>query len=238
MKNIFKFSLVCLCTVLALAGCSEAEDGLVKVTYYANFSLNDYDDGITLVPIGSTYKDAGCVCTEGTEDISSKVVTTGADKIDTSKPGIYTVTYSATNVDGFASSASRSVAVYDESSIERNIGKTYSVSDETYLLSKKSGAKVPFSGYEIQLDYVAPGLYYVSDFLGGFYDQSKGYGSDYAMHGYLWLKNDNSIEALSTLVNGWGDSADDVRGTYDEATGTIKLEVDYAGQMTFYVTLK
>ena len=58
------------------------------------------------------------------------------------------------------------------------------------------------------------------------------------MHGYLWLKNDNSIEALSTLVNAWGDSADDVRGTYDEATSTIKLEVDYAGQMTFYVTLK
>ena len=238
MKNIFKFSLVCLCTVLALAGCSEAEDGLVKVTYYANFSLNDYDNGITLVPIGSTYKDAGCVCTEGTEDISSKVVTTGADKIDTSKPGIYTVTYSATNVDGFSSTASRSVAVYDESSIARNIGKTYTVTDATYRLVTESGAKKPSSGSEIQLAYIAPALYYVSDFLGGYYDKGAGYGSDYAMHGYLWLKNDNSIEALSTLVNAWGDSADDVRGTYDEATSTIKLEVDYAGQMTFYVTLK
>lgn len=236
MKNIFKIALSCLCAAFMLASCSDsAEEGLVKVTHYATFEVKGLDEnGVTLVPVGSVYEDAGCVCMEGTEDITSKVKV--YSNVDANVMGVYQVFYSAENVDGFESHATRTVVVYDPSATERNIGGTYTVASGSYR-DYGPGTKTPFDGYEVELSYIAPGLYYISDYMGGYYDQRAGYGSDYAMHGYLALNNDNTIDYVTADVDGWGDSADDVRASYDEATGEIKLEVDYAGAMTFYITL-
>ena len=113
--------MACLTLVFAMTGCSEAEEGLVKVTHYATFQLNDADaNNVTLVALGDEYVDPGCVCMEGDTDISDKVQVSGT--VDTSVMGVYYVTYSAENVDGFASSATRTVAVYDPASTDRNIG--------------------------------------------------------------------------------------------------------------------
>lgn len=234
MKNIFKFAAACLSAVMMLASCSEAEEGLVKVTHYATFELLDADaNNVTLVAVGSDYKDAGCICMEGSEDISSKVVVDS--DVDTSMMGVYHVVYSATNVDGYASSTTRTVVVYDPTSIDRNIGGPFAVAPGSYR--DYSGSVTPFDGYDVDVTYIAPGLYYISDYMGGYYDQRAGYGSAYAMAGYFALNNDNTIKALTADVEGWGDSADAVRGYYDESDGSINLEVDYAGVMTFYVTL-
>ena len=56
--------------------------------------------------------------------------------------------------------------------------------------------------------------------------------------GYFKLNADNTIEPLSSLVAGWGDSMDSMReGKYDPETGQISWYIDYAGQMTFYVVM-
>ena len=236
MKNIFHTLLACLTLVFAMASCSEAEEGLVKVTHYATFQLNDADaNNVTLVAVGDEYVDPGCVCMEGDTDISDKVLVSGT--VDTNAMGVYYVTYSAENKDGFASSATRTVIVYNPASLDRDISGTYTVADGSYRFWLETEGKVNFSGYNVDLDYVAPGLYHLSDYMGGYYDQRAGYGSDYAMQGYVALNNDNTFSAITADVAGWGDSADDVQGTYDEATGSINLEVAYAGQMIFYVTL-
>lgn len=70
----------------------------------------------------------------------------------------------------------------------------------------------------------APGIFYVSDMMGGYYDQKAGYGSSYAMTGYFQLLADNSLVLLSSSVEGWGDSATGFKdGKYDPATGEISL---------------
>lgn len=237
MKNIFKTILACLTVVFAMVSCSEAEEGLVKVTHYAAFQLNDVDESnVTLVPLGEEFVEPGFVCMEGDEDISDKVQISG--EVDTNVMGAYYVTYSAVNKDGFSSSVTRTVVVYDASATDRDISGTYTVADGSYRFWYETAEKVNFSGYNVDLSYVAPGLYYLNDYMGGYYEQRAGYGSSYAMKGYIALNNDNTFTAITADVAGWGDSADYVEGTYDEATGNISLEVGYAGQMCFYITLK
>ena len=85
----------------------------------------------------------------------------------------------------------------------------------------------------------APGIFYVSDMMGGYYDQKAGYGSSYAMTGYFQLLADNSLVLLSSSVEGWGDSATGFKdGKYDPATGEISYVVNYATSMDFVITLK
>ena len=101
------------------------------------------------------------------------------------------------------------------------------------------GTITNYAGYTVKIKKAAPGIFYVSDFLGGWYDQRAGYGSAYAMTGYFQLLADNSLVQLSSYVAGWGDSADYCEGaTYDPATGTISYVVGYAGIMAFNVILK
>ena len=92
---------------------------------------------------------------------------------------------------------------------------------------------VAFSGYE-DCDFPdGTGDFYISDFLGGWYDQRAGYGPDYAMVGKSELNDDNSITPLESYVAGWGDSMDQMTNTLlDPATGTLKWTVAYAGQLS------
>lgn len=236
MKKTILYTLASLFAAVVMTACSDAEDGLVRVTHYAVFELNEADaSNRTLVAVGSDFTDPGCVCMEGENDITSSVVATS--NVNTNKAGVYAITYSAKNVDGYESSITRTVIVYDPTSTERDISGTYTVKDNSYRLVTSSGKEAKFSGYEIEVEYIAPGLYHLSDYLGGYYDQGAGYGPDYAMHGYFNLNNDNTITYLTADVDGWGDSADNVVASYDESTGEINLETGYAGSMIFYVTL-
>ena len=236
MRNIFKITLGCLATLFVLASCSDVEDGHVKVTHYAVFDvLGLNEDGITTVAVGSTFTDPGVVCMEGTNDITSTVKV--ESDVDASKAGVYSVTYSAVNVDGFSSSATRTVIVYDPSATDRDISGDYTVAGESYRIVKTTGAKTAFSGQDVTISKLAPGIYSISDFLGGYYDQRAGYGSSYAMNGYFQLNNDNTITALYAHVKGWNDDAENIVASYDEATGKIVSEVEYASNYIWYITL-
>jgi len=56
---------------------------------------------------GGSYTEAGVTAKEGSATI--QVATTGS--VNTSQPGLYTITYSATNKDGFAATTTRTVVV-------------------------------------------------------------------------------------------------------------------------------
>ncbi|MNR25429.1 hypothetical protein D3C85_1425820 [compost metagenome] len=66
-------------------------------------------DKYVAVAKGATYTDAGATAVAGTSTIEVK--TTGLP--NTATAGVYLITYSATNSDGFAATATRSVVVYD-----------------------------------------------------------------------------------------------------------------------------
>ena len=236
MKNILKITLGCFATLFILASCSDVEDGHVKVTHYAVFDvLGLNEDGVNIIELGSQFTDPGVVCMEGTKDITSTVKV--ENNVNANKVGIYTISYSAVNVDGFASSVSRTVFVYDPAAIDRDISGNYKVAGGSYRHQKSKNANVEFSGDTVSISKYLPGIYTISDFLGGYYDQRAKYGSSYAMNGYFQLDNDNTITALSAHVNGWNDDAENIVASYDEATGKIVSEVEYANDYIWYITL-
>lgn len=233
MKNILYALFLCLSAGILCSCEDETSQDHSVITYYISFDMSG--DKVMKIPVGTAYQEPGVVAMEGEEDVTSKMVTTGS--VDGNSVGIYPITYSATNSDGFGSSISRTVMVYDPA-VETDISGNYTVGNGTYRYAVSSNKPVEYSGYNISLTQAAPGIFYMSDYMGGYYDQRAGYGSNYAMKGYMKLNPDNTLEAISGNVAGWGDSLDSFEnGVYDPATGTISYELGYAGDFIFYVTL-
>ena len=223
-------------SLFSLTSCNDSKDELTdsRLTYYVKLDMQG--DAFVQVPIGSTYTDAGCTATMNGEDATSRIITTGLDAIDTNTAGLYTVTYSAVNNDGFPASVTRTVAVCDPT-ITTDISGTWTLQAGSYRLYK--GAQTPYADYTIKIRKDAPGIFYISDFLAGWYDQRAGYGSSYACKGYVQLLADGTLKCLESYVPGWSDSLEDFEGSYDEATGTIEWTATYTDNpLVFHAILK
>ena len=238
MKKIYLFGLLMAGVLLGLTSCNDDKDELTdsRLTYYADLQLQG--DEFMAVPVGTPFVDPGCTGTLAGEDITSQIKIVGADDVDTNTLGFYDITYTAYGSDGFPASVTRTVCVYDPS-VETDISGAYVVQPGSYRYWFASGATVPFSDYPVIIERVVPGIFSISDMMGGYYDVRAGYGPRYAMNGYLQLTNDNEIFALSGIVPGWGDSYDEFYdGSYDPETGTVTYDMDYAGSMQFHIILQ
>ena len=83
--------------------------GVSKVTNYASFDMKG--ETYVVVPKGSTYTEPGVTAKEGDKELAVK--TTGT--VNTNVAGVYNLSYSAVNADGFAASTDRTVIVSDVS---------------------------------------------------------------------------------------------------------------------------
>ena len=225
MKKIFLYGLLFFTASLGLTSCSKDQHTDTRVTNYIVLTING--DEVVYVNAGDTYVDAGCKAEAAGQDVSDKIVTT--NPVDTKVIGPYTVTYKATNEDGFSSSANRYVYVG-----EPLVG---TVSPGSYR-QNSAGTITKWSGYDIDMLTDGNGKYWVEDLLGGYYEQRAGYGSAYSMKGFLQVNADNTVDLVGGGdVAGWGDHYDDFKdGKYDPATKTISYDVVYAG-MDFNVIL-
>ncbi|MDR0750857.1 MAG: DUF5012 domain-containing protein [Tannerellaceae bacterium] len=232
MKNkILYIIMVCALGLITMTSCeSDSTAGFTRITYYPTFTL--LGESTELVPVGASYTDAGVVVMEGENDITSTVITNS--NVNTEEIGVYAVTYTANNVDGLPGSARRTVVVYNPE-ISTDISGSYTTVGETRRVSGTT--ETPFSDYSISISQIAPGVFYCSDYMGGYYDQRAGYGSAYAMKGYFKLNADNSIEIISGDVAGWGDSYNYLSDAkYDAETESIYWELGYV-TFSFYIYL-
>jgi len=234
MKKIFLYAFAVIAALGGLTACNDDEDQLTdtRLTYYPVITLEG--DEFMQVPIGTNYVEPGYSAVLAGEDFTSSVVVEGASEVDKDQAGLYYITYTATNADGFSTSVTRTVAVCDPT-ITTDISGKYTTQPGTHRL--RQGTEIPYPGYSVTITKAAPGIFHVSDILGGYYSQGAGYGNNYAMNGYFQLMADNTINVLSGNVPGWGDSYDDfIDGKYDPATGEVSYTCVYAG-MDFVVIL-
>jgi hypothetical protein len=229
---------------MGLSSCSDSSYDPSVVVNYVSLKLNG--DAFVVVPVGTAYEEEGVEATIAGEDVSSSV-TIDSGNLDTNKVGMYTITYSATNKEGFTSTLTRTVAVCDPS-ITTDISGKYVTQEGSYrLLPDADGSyefegstwiKGDFSGFNVTIEKKAPGIFYVSDIMGGYYDQGRGYGDKYAMKGYFQLFADNHIECLSGDVAGFGDSFTSFQdGLFDTTTKAISYRLGYTSGMYFFITL-
>lgn len=129
-----KYIVPILIVLFAVAGCNkdnfvdnEQQVGSSKVTYFAEITIKG-DEYLSLVK-GDSYTDAGATATEKGQSIT----VSASGTVKTNEPGLYTITYSAINKDGFAAKKTRTVAVLsapelpgtDISGEYKHVGGTY-----------------------------------------------------------------------------------------------------------------
>jgi hypothetical protein len=221
-KNIIYAMLLAL-GVITLASCDKDTEGLSRITTYAVLEMNG--ESFVKVNVGGSFNDPGCVATMGGEDVTDQIQVNS--NVDTSKPGFYNVNYVVYNDDGFPASASRTVMVVDPNNFAG-----------VYLGESEFGSRHYYNA-PINITKRADGTFLIDDLAGGFYCYGRypGYEPTYDFHleAILQLNADNTIEVLAQGSWYWGDPMEDVSGSYDPATGTIKLVMDFGAP--FYVTL-
>jgi hypothetical protein len=226
MKLLYKYSLLIL-SVLFFSACEKETEGLSRVTYYCDLELKG--NPVELVVLGQAYNEPGWEAYENDEDVSDAVVVTGT--VNTGVAGLYRLTYSVNNTDGFPKTATRQIVVYDATPSPMESG-FYTVSAN----SNRNGVTFYGRDFTILIYQVRPGVFYVSDLFGGYYDQRAAYGSAYAMVGHITLAGDLTITLNDSHVDGWGDSLDGMsNGAYDPATKTASWTAGYAGLYDFNV---
>jgi len=229
-KNILLIAALALLT-LGFTSCEKKSAGLTSVTYYADIQLEG--DDYMVIEKGSKFEDPGFTATMAGQDVTDKVEV--ITDLDTSTSGVYTVIYSMENADGFVASASRTVVVLDLSDPVEGFWAVDPTSFREY-----NGNSVAYGApFEILLIGLGDGVYYVDDLFAGWYAQRAGYGSNYAMEGYVQIAADGTITLLESLVAGWGDSVEALNDAkFVAASKTISYQAVYnKGTMFFNVTL-
>ena len=111
MKRKYVFLLIAF--VAMVVSCSKDKIinthdrvGISKVTYYPILTLTG--NSIIAIPNGTAYTDPGVKAEAAGADVP--VTTSGT--VDANTDGVYTLTYSAVNSDGYSATATRTVVVY------------------------------------------------------------------------------------------------------------------------------
>lgn len=225
MKKILYFVIAAAALVFGATSCEKTSEGLTGITYYPVITLQG--DSYMVVDKGSTFVDPGFTAELNGEDYSSEV--TVNSNVDTSTSGVYSVSYSAINADGFAASVIRTVVVLDANDPVEG----FYLVDPT---SNRNGTK--YGNYEVLIIGEGDGVYSVDDLLGGWYRDRAGYGDSYAMQGEIEVAEDGSVSLIDSYVPGWGDSADSFSdGSYDFDKNVLKYALVYAGTLNFNVIL-
>lgn len=204
----------------------DSTEGLTRITYYPELTLEG--DKTLYLDKGASFTDPGYTAILNGEDVSDQVEI--STNLNTNKSGIYTISYSIVNADGFSSSASRKVIVTDPNDAIEGI---YYTDPESYRLY--NGAQVAYgNSFTILILNNGDGTYSVDDLLGGWYCQRAGYGSNYAMQGIISVSADGSIDMLASYVPGWGNTATGMtNGKFED--GTITWNLEYTDYPFFFI---
>lgn len=221
MKKILAYLLVPVLAV-ALWSCDKSTEGLTRITYYPTLEI--LGEQSVIVNVGETYTDEGCYAELNGEDVSSEVQT--SSNVDYNKVGVYSISYIIYNADGFSTTASRIVYVVDPDNIAT-----------LYWGESMAGTRHYYDAL-IYITDNGDGTYHLDDLMGGFQfaGLNPGFEPTYDFHAEVdfALNADNTV-TLTSEVGSWyfGDSGDVVlgltSGSYDPATRTFTLNVDYGG---------
>lgn len=221
MKEKLSYLLVFVLTV-ALFGCDKSTEGLTRITYYP--TLEVLGESTVILNVGETYTDEGCYAELNGEDVSSEVISTS--NVDNTTPGAYSISYVIYNADGFSTTASRTVYVVDSENIAT-----------LYLGESMAGTRHYYDAL-IYITDNGDGTYHLDDLMGGFQFNglNPGFEPTYDFHAEVDFKiNDDNSISLTSEIGSWyfGDTGDVelslTSGSYDAATKTFTLNVDYGG---------
>lgn len=199
--NINKSLLILMVAVISLTGCKK-DFVLSKPTYLPEVTLNG--DAEMIVEKDDTYVEPGAVATENGVEIDYVI----DGEVDESTPGVYVLLYTATNVDGYQSSATRIVLVTPGPVTD----------DVTYIEGKyetSPNGGTPASTFS-NIRKVGPGVYYTENCWGN--------GSLAILPAYFFCLDGLTLE-IPTQGEGAGQVQTNSPGSYNTGLGKISWTV-------------
>lgn len=154
MKRVYAFILIALVTVLSSCEKDKIIDndkmvGISRITYYPTFEITG--ESIVSIVKGTAFTDPGVKATAGGAEVP---VTTGGS-VDINTVGLYTLSYSATNADGYSASATRVVVVIPSAELSGvDLSGTY------------AAVPVGTTPGPATISKVAPGVYFTTNCWG------------------------------------------------------------------------
>jgi hypothetical protein len=148
-----KIILVLGIAILANASCNKGRNfnyptgivGISKIVYFPELQLAG--DNVVSVVMGTTYTDSGATATIN----GQSVTTTTSGTVNTSQVGLYFLTYSASNPQGYSATAQRLVVVIPSAETPGvDLSGIYASSGET----------------NVTINKLAPGVYYTPNCWG------------------------------------------------------------------------
>jgi Domain of unknown function (DUF5011) len=164
MKLSIKYMTLLL--LFSIIGCTKEEEtaNISRITYYPTIELKG--EQWNEIPVGGTFTDPGVIATEGASPLTPKVSGT----VDGSTPGVYTITYVATNKDGYEAEEYRYVGVIAPSvkgmdvsgNYKRNAGAggvsaVSKVKGNLFFANNVGGIAVPNPSVGVNFYYYADG---------------------------------------------------------------------------------
>lgn len=205
--RIIKFLLI-LAAVIPFASCEKTEKpdntdnqvGISKVTFFPVFTVKG-DKYMSLVK-GTAYTEPGVTATEAGANIP--VTITGT--VNTNTAGVYDITYTATNKDGFSKSVSRTVAVLP-------------VAEQAGVDISGKYANTGSFNYVATITKLAPGLYQADNVWGG--------SSQAVIAAYITTTDGQNLTLPVSTLSPYGR----VRGTGTlDAAGNLTYVIDLLDQ--------
>ncbi len=203
MKKRFAFILIALITIITSCEkdpiiSNDKNVGISRITYYAIFTLAG--DPVMSVVQGGSFTDPGATAEAGGQSVP--VTTSGSVNADV--VGLYTLNYSAVNVDGYSASGSRIVVVIPEAEKPGvDLSGTYDA------VSASTGIA--------QISKVAPGVYYTTNCWNG--------GTTIPVY---FFSTDGMSVTIPTQPTGFGGIETTMPGSY--VNGLITWELNLIDQ--------
>lgn len=161
MKKIFIQLMVVLVSGLLFTACDgDSTANVSKVTYYPNLTM--HGDALVVLTQGDTYTEKGVDAEANGQPLEVKI----SGSVDTSKPTVYKINYSALNNDGFPATLTRTVVVLSNqpSTINlegvftrgANVNNVKRLADRKYICDNATG-------YNVANDYITLEFYNIDD---------------------------------------------------------------------------
>lgn len=236
-----KIIIALFITSFVFTACTTVDTANVsKITYFPVFTISGANP--TFVKQGSPYVEPGAVAKAN--GVVVPTVTTaagqyrGTTSLNTSLSDQYLVSYSATNSDGFAGSASRIVWVYNTGDLVNSIEGLY-----TSTVKRGGASSAQYTNMKYILIWKnTNGKYEMTDGVGGYYNIGRGYGVTYAARPVNITANSitaNDFTVPNFSVGTFGGNAKMTGLTVNPATKKITFTTKWDGSSngTFDVTL-
>ena len=106
-----KFLLIASAALVTFAACKKKTDDVSKVVTVSYPTININGAKFMTINVGAPFVDSGATLIDDVTGQSSTIMADTTTSVDPSTPGLYTLTYSAKNANGYGSINARFVAV-------------------------------------------------------------------------------------------------------------------------------